>query len=118
MDILLKNGDHARDGRGLPRQLEGLSEYLQQALIRLSVRKGSLARDPDLGSELYRLATARTEWRDRLAMSYAQEALAPIRELTVLSARCGRAGADVLTVAVELAWGETGKAYVLEVQVT
>ena len=115
MDTLLANGDHAIDGRGLPMRIEGLKECLQQALIRLSVRRGSFARDPLLGSELYRLPAARAEGRDRMALGYAQEALAPIRALTVLDARCRHEDAGILSVELELAWAE--QSYLLTVDV-
>jgi phage gp46-like protein len=66
------------------------------------VRKGSFAQDPDLGSELYKLMLTRGFGNgdmERLALSYAQEALLPMPQVTVaaVSQRKG-GGAPELTV--------------------
>ena len=78
MDTLLENMDHARGPDGHPVTITGLGAAAQRLLIRLSVRLGSFAPDPSLGSRLHKLsgATAGPE-RDRLALHYAQQALLP-----------------------------------------
>ena len=41
MDSKLKNGDHARDARGLSIPLDADGLLIQNAMIRLMVKKGS-----------------------------------------------------------------------------
>lgn len=113
MDTLILSGDHAVDGRGLPIAVTGIRELVQRAMIRLAVKKGSFAPDPGLGSELFRLGSKSGETRDRVALSYVQEALAPIRELRVESVRCKQPDLQRLIVEVGLA-AEAGR-YTLEV---
>lgn len=115
MDTMLMGGDHYTDARGLPVALTGARELLQRALIRLCVRKGSFALDPALGSELHRLRHSESEWNNRLALSYVQEALQGMPEISVASVSCTPGGADNLRVAVSLAVGE--ELYDLEVNV-
>ena len=78
MDTLLENMDHAKGPDGHPVTITGLRALAQRLLIRLSVRVGSFAPDPGLGSQLHKLplALAGPE-RDRLALHYAQQALLP-----------------------------------------
>lgn len=109
------NGDHALDGRGLPATLTGDAELIQRALIRLSVRRGSFAQDPQLGSELYRLRGARPAQLERLALAYAQEALEPMSGVAATAAEVSRTGRDTLLVAVRVA--HRGRSYPLEVEV-
>lgn len=115
MDTLLAGGDHYLDRRGLPVSLTGEDEIIQRALIRLSVRRGSFVYDPALGSELHRLRGAKTAVLGQLALSYAQEALAPMRGVTVRQAEAARSGRDLLTVAVTLEYN--GTTYPLEVEI-
>lgn len=103
MDTLIASGDHAVDGRGLPVAVDGIRELVQRAMIRLAVKKGSFALDPGLGSELYRLGGERRDTRDRVALSYVQEALAPLKELRVEAVRCRQPDSQRLTVEVDLA---------------
>ncbi len=101
MDTKLENGDFALNSRGLPQTVQGREEILQQAMIRLCTRRGSLPADPALGSRLYQLtAGARMEEE---AFAYAQEALAPLRQLTVKSASCSLQD-QRLTVRLQLEW--------------
>jgi phage gp46-like protein len=95
LDTLLAGGDHARNSRGVPITLTGERELIQRALLRLCVRKGSFAPDPGLGSELYKLAQARALAGgdlERLALSYAQEALLPIPQVSVTSVSLKKGG--------------------------
>jgi phage baseplate assembly protein W len=115
MDTLLVSGDHGVDGRGIPIRLEGARELIQQALIRLSVPKGGLNRAPDFGSELKLLASCPASARDRAAMSYVQEALAPIRAIRVEAVACRPAGTDALRVETTLV--VDGRQLTLEVDV-
>jgi phage gp46-like protein len=68
------------------------------------VRKGSFPADPELGSELYKLAQARAGAdMERLALSYAQEALLPMPEVSVVGVSLKKGGgAELLTVALKI----------------
>jgi phage gp46-like protein len=95
LDTLLANGDHACNSRGVPIKLTGDRELIQRALLRLCVRKGSFEQDPALGSELYKLAQARIRNgvdMERLALSYAQEALLPMPQVTVTAVSFSKGG--------------------------
>jgi len=46
--MLLYRGDHLRNARGFPQKIEGGAEAIQQAMIRLSVPKGSFTLDEEL----------------------------------------------------------------------
>ena len=48
MDILLHHGDHARNAQGFLEEVAGAPDYIQQAMIRLSVPQGSFALDKTL----------------------------------------------------------------------
>jgi phage gp46-like protein len=118
LDTLLAGGDHARNSRGLPIKLTGDRELIQRALLRLCVRKGSFAEDPGLGSELYKLAQARAMGAadmERLALSYAQEALLPMPQVSVaaVSFKKGIRGGGMPELAVTLKIN--GNHYALEV---
>jgi hypothetical protein len=115
VDTVIATGTHAVDGRGLPVAVTGVRERLQRALIRLAVPKGRFALDTALGSELHRLAGCPPQNRDRTALAYVQEALAPIRELRVLGASCQMRDEQSLLVQVELADSGGEKIYTLEV---
>lgn len=115
MDTLLAGGDHHRDSRGLPLAITGEREIIQRALIRLTVRRGSFPQDPALGSELHRLRGAKTGTLAQLALSYVQDALAPMREVCVTRVGATRTGRD--TLRVEAVLTQNGTAYPLEVEI-
>ena len=102
LDILLKNGDHATDPRGLPVILTETDEQLQRALLRLCIRRGSFAYDKTLGSELYRLSGGEGEGTNRTAQSYIQEALLPLPEVRVGEVICKRGGTGEFSVTAAL----------------
>lgn len=81
MDTKLYQGDLAADSRGLPFFVDGPRELLQQALIRLSVQKGSFALDEELGSELRNLRKVRRQDRKKEALILVKRAL---REMACL----------------------------------
>ena len=106
MDTLLKDMDHAAGEDGRPVTITGTQAVIQRLLIRLGVRRGAFAPDPELGSELHKLPLALGgEARDRLALHYAQAALLPERA-RVEQARCrpvkGRPDALAVSVAVRV----------------
>ena len=117
MDTLLKNNDHAADEYGRPVTITGTRALVQRLLIRLSVRRGSFAPNPNLGSELHKLPLALAgEKRDRLALHYAQEALLP-EGARVEQATCRpvKGKPDALAVALTITLG--GRTFPLEVAV-
>lgn len=114
MDVLLKNGDTVLDHRGRPVMVSGEDELLQRAAIRLTVRRGSLAHDPDFGSRLFLVRTGNREARDRQALTAVREALAPMKEIAVRSVRTVYdPAAQRLMVDVRIASGP--RPYTLEV---
>lgn len=94
MDTVLVNGDYLKDAKGRPVQIEGIHEILQRALIRMSVRKGSFEYDASLGSELYKLKTSYIDKKslNEKIVSYAREALEPIKGIRILGVEAQRTG--------------------------
>lgn len=115
MDILLVNGDHYLDSRGLPVTLTGEQEKIQQALIRLSIRRGTFPLDPELGGRLYLLQKARAQDLNRLALSYAADALASMKGVEVVDALVKSTQGQGLEVTLSLR--VEGKIYPLEIPV-
>lgn len=95
-------GDHYTDSRRIPVAITDERELIQRALLRLCVRKGSFAEDPELGSELYKLQGVYGEHMGKLAQSYVQEALLPMPELSVSSVRVGQEKTDIMRLYVNL----------------
>lgn len=113
---MLVNGDHYTDSRGIPLKITGAREIVQQALLRLSIKKGSFACDPGLGSELYKLRALKNSANlERLALGYVREALLPMPELAVESIGITRSEPDVLALAVTFYYND--QSYQLEVNV-
>lgn len=108
MDVLLENGDIVLDHRGMPVRVEGKRELAQRAVIRLAVKRGSLPGHPEFGSRLHRLGqTGSRERLEQAALAAVREALAPVRELKVLSVGCHYDGGNSrLCVRVCAAAGE------------
>lgn len=102
MDTLLFEGDHCLDSRGLPVRIDGERELIQRALLCLSIRRGRFAPDPTLGSELHRLREARADTLERLAISYAQQALAALPEVRVERASVRHGDQGILEVTVTI----------------
>ena len=108
MDTLLENMDHARGPDGHPVTITGLRALIQRLLIRLSVRVGSFAPDPNLGSRLHELplALAGSE-RDRLALHYAQQALLPEgAKVRCAQTRQVRGKPEALAVSLDVCLGD------------
>lgn len=101
MDTAIANGDWAVNGNGIPVAVSGLEEQLQRAFIRLSVKQGSFAYDPLLGSRLYTLKPTDSNLNER-ALSLAQEALKDMSQVTVQSAVCSILLSGGLTVTASL----------------
>jgi len=75
MPAMMNNGSYVPDGRGGFRQAEGTEGLLQEALFRLTCRRGQFPLLPQLGSRLYLLPREKASARDMAARQYAQEAL-------------------------------------------
>jgi hypothetical protein len=76
----------------------------------LTVKKGSFALDPQLGSEIYKLGQARgfsPENQRRIALSYAQEALLPMRGVTAEKAGLSYGGAGELILNLTVTINQT-----------
>lgn len=82
----LRDGDYRPDGVGGFVQSDGAQEALDRALFLLTVRRGSFALLPELGSRLYLLARERPSAREAMGASYAAEALAGEEDLEVTGA--------------------------------
>ncbi|MCI8414102.1 MAG: hypothetical protein HFF00_00545 [Ruminiclostridium sp.] len=82
----LRDGDYRPDGAGDFLQSTGAQEALDRALFLLTVRRGSFALLPELGSRLDRLAQERSSAREAMGASYAAEALAGEEDLEVTGA--------------------------------
>lgn len=105
MDTRLLNGDMARDARGLPHLIDGPQELLQRAIIRLTVRRGSFAPDPELGSLLHTLRSSPTQDLDAAAGNLVRQALLPLHGVEATGVRCLRAG-DALSLQIDLKIGQ------------
>lgn len=79
----LREGDYRPDGAGGFRQASGAEEALERALFLLTVRRGSFALLPELGSRLYLLPREKPSAREAMGAGYAAEALAGEEDLTV-----------------------------------
>lgn len=97
----LTDGDYQNGTNG---ESEAL---LQEALFRLTARRGSFPFLPDLGSRMYRLRQEKPSAWDTLAVQYAAEALSGLADVTVTGAQVNRTE-NRLAVEVSLLWqGET-----------
>ena len=59
MELKIKDRDYVSDGAGALVRVSGREELLERVLYKLSVRRGSFALMPELGSELHLL------WREK-----------------------------------------------------
>lgn len=73
MNTWLYRGDHKRNEQGFVEKISGGMEKIQQAIIRLSVPKGSFALDEELGSKLSILGKVPVNQREELALEYAEK---------------------------------------------
>jgi len=113
MDTMLANGDHAVDGRGIPISVTGTREIIQRALIRLGTKKGTFKYDLEFGSELFKLSRYSSGERDRVAMSFVKEALAPVRGFQVEAVSCTLREGDIMEINIDAVIN--GESYSLEV---
>lgn len=82
MDNLLIDGDMIPDFAGDVQKIRGYKEIIQRAMIRLTMKKGSFAYQPELGSRLHHLDIHKID--QFTLLSIVSEALADMEEITVL----------------------------------
>ncbi len=87
MDTLIENGDFALSTNGLLLPILNLQELLQRARFCLSIPKGSFLHKKDLGSRFFELKDSKTEAKDSIALSMAQEALKNQPQIKAYSAQ-------------------------------
>jgi|GluameStandDraft_1065615.scaffolds.fasta_scaffold122500_2 hypothetical protein len=118
MDTWLEKGDHGTDGRGLPLAIDGEKEWVQQAMIRLCVPRGSFILDRELGSRFYSINPAQPRLLlEEQALLYAKEALLPMADAQVEWAKCwgsSAGGQGRLEITVKIA--RRGRDYSVEVK--
>lgn len=83
MELKIKDRDYVADGAGGLVRVSGWDELLERVLFKLSVRRGSFALVPELGSKLHLLWREKGESRATAAKQYAAEALADEEGLSV-----------------------------------
>lgn len=103
MSLLLKDRDYTADGNGgvtVAREGEAL---VNEALFRLTARRGSFPFLPELGSRMGELRREKPSGWDTLARQFAVEALSGLEDVTVTAARV-RQERDALLVTADLLW--------------
>ena len=89
METLLENGGQKLAHDGSLALVEGEQALLQRACLRLTLRRGSLPGVPDFGSRLWSLGKS-GEHLEAAALEAAREALAPMKELSVVEVKASR----------------------------
>lgn len=103
MSLLLRNRDYARDGNGGVTVVSGGEALLNEALFRLTARRGSFPFLPRLGSRMGELRREKPSDWDALARQFAVEALDGLEDVTVTGVRVRR-DQDALLVMTDLLW--------------
>ncbi len=85
---------------GMAERARGREALLQEAFIRLKMRKGAFPYDGEMGSLLHTIGDAPPKECAELAFAYAREALIPLADVRVIGAEVLRA--DGLPDAVEV----------------
>ena len=107
MELKIKDRDYGADGAGGLVRVSGWDELLERVLFKLSVRRGSFALAPELGSKLHLLWREKGESRATAAKQYVAEALAEEAGLTVSGVSLEQKGDLLLLRAALLYEGET-----------
>lgn len=102
MDIKIENGNFALTSNGLPQTVTGQEELLQNARLRLTMRRGCFPYDRELGSGLWRWDPEEDHALDR-AVALANEALLGLPGVRAKSAEMTE---DGLTFTVVTPLGE------------
>lgn len=90
MSLRVENGVYGLSG-GIPRKVTGLEEALQNAALRLNLRRGSFPYGRRYGSRLHEL-TGNEEHVEERAVSIANEALLDLPGVTVQAAELVEGG--------------------------
>lgn len=101
MRLRLRDRDYVPDGSGSFMVVDGEDAVLEQALFRLTARRGGFSPIPELGSRLYLLGRVKPDARDAMAKTYVQEALTPMG-IQVETVEVSEYGADALLVTATL----------------
>lgn len=104
MDLKVSMGVHALSPTGLPEKVEGLEELLQNAGLRISLRRGTFPYGRELGSRLYQW-NAGEEHAPERAVALANEALLDMPGVRAVQAEEVETGV-VFTIATPLGEGE------------
>ena len=111
MELKIKDRDYVADGAGGLVRVSGWDELLERVLFKLSVRCGSFALVPELGSKLHLLWREKGESR-ATAKQYVAEALADEEGLSVMGVELAEKN-GLLELRVLLRYeNETGEAVV------
>ena len=106
MSLLLKDRDYAADGNGGVAVVRDGEALVNEALFRLTARRGSFPFLPELGSRIYQLRREKPSAWDALARQFAVEALAGLDGVSVTGTAVRRER-DGLMVTVKLMWQGT-----------
>ena len=93
MALKIVNGVYALKDSGLPEEIDGLEELLQDISLRLSLPKGTCPYLREAGSRLHTLDFTAEHAADR-ALSLAQESLLELPGVAVKSAKVTAGGID------------------------
>ena len=93
MDLKIKEGLHVLGPTGLPEQVEGLEELLQNACLRIALRRGEFPYGRELGSALWQW-DPREEHASERAVALANEALLDMPGVRAVSMEVTEAGVE------------------------
>ena len=82
----MRESVYQTNGCGMAVAATGREALIQEAYIRLQMKKGAFVYGREIGSLFYRLREAPEKERVSLAFSYAQAALTPVRDVRVIRA--------------------------------
>lgn len=116
MELVLKDGDYVPGENGGLRTAQGNEAVLQQALWKLTVRRGSFPFLPRLGSRLYLLPREKPGQRRSAAKQYVEEALMGEAGLKVTAVELGEGDGDAMTLTVHMEYGGTALSGTVQVQ--
>lgn len=103
MSLLLKNRDYVADGNGGVTVVRDGEALVNEALFRLTARKGSFPFLPQLGSRMGELRREKPSAWGTLVRQYAVEALDGLEDVAVTGA-AAYWEREALMVTVELLW--------------
>ena len=104
MDLKLEHGNFVPGPTGLPETVDGLAELLQNARLRMALKRGAFPYARDWGSGLWEW-DASEEHAEERALALANEALLELPGVWAASARITKRGA-AFTVVTPLGEGE------------